>query len=74
MSESDHRRLVLLDSRFPGTSRMTRYRISREPDFPTPIIIRGRKYFYEDELEAFESRRRVGKTTPKRSAAAEATS
>ena len=65
------RRLVLLDSRFPGTSRMTRYRIAQEPDFPTPVIIRGRKYFYEDELERFESRRRLGKTKP--NAEAEAT-
>lgn len=52
------RTLVLLADRFPGVSRMTLWRIEREPDFPTPIIVRGRKYYYEDELEVFEESRR----------------
>jgi predicted DNA-binding transcriptional regulator AlpA len=54
------RRLVLLDDRLVGISRMTRWRIEQEPDFPTPIIIRGRKYYDDSELTAWEeSRRRV---------------
>jgi hypothetical protein len=72
MSASD-RRLILLADRFPDVSRMTRFRIEQEPDFPTPVIIRNRKYYDSDELTAWEeSRRRVGKTTPKRAAEAEA--
>jgi hypothetical protein len=72
MSASD-RKLVLLDNRFPGLSRMTRYRISKEVGFPTPIVIRGRQYFDADELSEWEeSHRRLGKTTPKSSAEAEA--
>ena len=63
------RRLVLLDNRYPDVSRMTRWRIEREADFPDPIIVRGRKYYDDAELTAWEeSRRRLGKTTPKRSA------
>ena len=69
MSASD-RRLVLLDTRYPDVSRMTRWRIEREPDFPTPIIVRNRKYYDSDELTEWEeSRRRLGKTMPKRCAA-----
>jgi hypothetical protein len=65
MSASD-RRLVLLDARYPNISRMTRWRIEREPDFPTPIIVRGRKYFDDAELTVWEeTHRRLGKTTPK---------
>ena len=65
------RRLILLAERFPDVSRMTRYRIAKEPDFPTPVIIRNRRYYDADELNAWEeSRRRLGKTTPKRAAAA----
>jgi hypothetical protein len=55
------RQLVLLDTRYPNVSRMTRFRIQREPDFPTPVIIRNRKYFYSDELDAFEASRRRAK-------------
>ena len=67
------RTLVKLSDRYPGTSRMTRYRWRRsEPDFPDPVIINGTEYYYEDELETFESRRRLGKTTPKRTAEADA--
>ena len=65
------RRLILLADRFPNVSRMTLFRIAREPDFPTPVVIRNKSYFDADELTAWEeSRRRLGKTTPKRAAAA----
>jgi hypothetical protein len=57
MSASE-RRLVLLDTRYPDISRMTRWRIGREPDFPTPIIVRGRKYYDDAELTAWEESRR----------------
>ena len=67
MSPSD-RRLILLSDRFPDVSRMTRYRIEHEPDFPTPVIIRNRKYYDSDELRQWEdARRRLGKALPKRS-------
>jgi hypothetical protein len=62
---SAERRLVLLETRFPDVSRMTRWRIEQEPDFPKPIILRGRKYYDSDELTAFEESRR--RSTPKRS-------
>jgi hypothetical protein len=52
------RELVLLDSRYPDVSRMTRWRIEQEPDFPNPIIVRGRKYYDSDELTEFEEKRR----------------
>ena len=69
MPASD-RRLILLSARFPGLSRMTLWRIEQEPDFPTPVIIRNRKYYDSDELTEWENaRRRLGKTTPKRNAA-----
>jgi hypothetical protein len=48
------RRLVLLGTRYPDISRMTRWRIEQEPDFPAPVIVRKRKYYYLDELEAYE--------------------
>lgn len=58
------RRLILLADRFPDVSRMTRYRIEQEPDFPAPVIIRNRKYYDADELSAWEEvRRRQGKPT-----------
>jgi hypothetical protein len=52
------RRLVKLKHRYDDTSRMTRWRFTKEPDFPTPIVIRGRPYYYDDELTAWEERRR----------------
>jgi hypothetical protein len=56
------RRLVLLDTRYPNISRMTRWRIEREPGFPAPVIIRNRKYYDSSELAEWEeSRRRLGK-------------
>jgi hypothetical protein len=66
------RTLVKLNDRYPGTSRMTRYRWRRyEPDFPDPIIINGTEYYYADELTEWEeSRRRVKR---EREAAAEQT-
>jgi hypothetical protein len=64
------RRLVLLADRFPDLSRMTIWRIEQEPTFPTPIVIRNRRYYDADELTAWEeSRRRQGKPTPKRTTA-----
>ena len=70
MSASD-RRLVLLDARYPNISRMTRWRIEREPDFPTPIIVRGRKYFDDAELTVWEETHR--RLTPKHSTETETT-
>jgi hypothetical protein len=52
------RRLVQLDDRYPNVSRMTRWRIEHEKDFPTPITIRGRKYFDDGELTRREESRR----------------
>ena len=67
MSASD-RRLVLLTDRFPDVSRMTIWRIEQEVGFPTPIIIRNRRYYDDAELTAWEeARRRLGKTIPKSS-------
>jgi hypothetical protein len=51
------RRLVLLDARYPDVSRMTRGRIEHEKDFPTPIIVRGRKYYDDAELTEWEESR-----------------
>jgi hypothetical protein len=53
------RRLVLLDERYPDVSRMTRWRIEREPNFPRPILIRNRKYYDAQELEQWEEARRA---------------
>ena len=64
------RRLVLLTDRYVNISRMTIWRVEREPDFPTPIIIRNRKYYDVAELTEWENaRRRLGKATPERSKA-----
>ncbi len=69
MSASD-RHLVLLDDHFPTISRMSRWRIEQEPDFPTPVIVRKRKYYYDDELAAWaESRRRIKRERAAASAA-----
>jgi hypothetical protein len=61
MSEQQ-RRLVRLRDRYPNASRMTRWRIRNELDFPDAVVIRGTEYFYENELEAHEERRRRRKT------------
>jgi hypothetical protein len=53
------RKLVLLDTRYPDVSRMTRWRIEREPNFPSLIIVRGRKYYDDAELTEWEELRRV---------------
>jgi hypothetical protein len=37
---------------------MTRWRIRNEPDFPAAVVVLNTEYFYEDELEAHEARRR----------------
>ena len=62
MSEQQ-RRLVRLRDRYPDASRMTRWRIRNEPDFPDAVVIRNTEYFYEDELEAHEERRRRRKAS-----------
>jgi hypothetical protein len=68
------RELVRLRDRYPTASRMTRYRMRKEPGFPDGVDILGTEYHYVDELQAYEeSRRRLGKAMPKRSAEAEAT-
>jgi predicted DNA-binding transcriptional regulator AlpA len=70
---SSDRRLVQLDNRYPGLSRMTLFRIAREPDFPTPIIIRNRRYYDDAELTAWEESRRRIKRERKAANAAEST-
>jgi hypothetical protein len=61
------RELVRLRDRYPTASRMTRYRMRKEPGFPDGVDILGTEYHYVDELQAYEeSRRRLGKATPKR--------
>jgi hypothetical protein len=53
------RALVRLRDKFPTPSRMTLWRIRREPGFPAGFDILGTEYFYDDELDAYaESRRR----------------
>jgi hypothetical protein len=51
------RKRVRLRDRYPTVSRMTLWRIRREPGFPAGIDILGTEYFYEDELEAYEESR-----------------
>jgi len=55
---SSNRELVRLRDRYPTASRMTRWRIRHEPEFPAGIDILGTEYFYADELEAYEESRR----------------
>jgi predicted DNA-binding transcriptional regulator AlpA len=56
----EQRKLIKLASRYPDTSRSTRWRWKREADFPRPVVIRGSEFYYEHELEAFEeSHRRI---------------
>jgi hypothetical protein len=52
------RELVRLRDRYPTASRMTHWRMRREPGFPAGVVVLGTEYFYEDELEAFEETRR----------------
>jgi hypothetical protein len=39
-------------------SAMSLFRWRRDPllDFPRPVVIRGRRYFWRDEIEAFKDR------------------
>jgi hypothetical protein len=63
------RKLVRLRDRYRNASRMTIWRMKNQPGFPDGIDQLGTEWHYEDELEAYEeSRRRLGKTTPKRDA------
>src|SRR6476660_7834515 len=52
------RELVRLRDRYPTTSRMSLWRLRKEPGFPDGIDILGTEYFYSDELEAYEESRR----------------
>ena len=52
------RKMVRVRDRYPDVSRMTRFRMRQEPDFPEPVVIGGTEYYREDELAAFEERRR----------------
>ena len=61
------RELVRLRDRYPTASRMTRWRIKKQPGFPDAIDINGTEYHYSDELDAYEESRR--RLTPKRSEA-----
>jgi hypothetical protein len=63
------RELVRLKDRYPGTSRMTRWRIKKQPGFPDGIDINGTEYHYSDELDVYEESRR--RLTPKSSAEAD---
>jgi hypothetical protein len=65
------RELVRLRDRYPTASRMTRWRIRNEPEFPAGVDIHGTEYFYVDELDAYEESHR--RLTPKRSAEADTT-
>lgn len=59
------RKLVRLRDRFPNTSRMTRFRMRKQPGFPAGIDLLGTLYHYEDELAAFEEAHRCrGKDNP----------
>jgi len=59
--------LVRLRDRFPETSRATRHRWKKLPDFPIAVDMNGGEYFYLDELEAYEQAHR--QLTPRRNAA-----
>jgi hypothetical protein len=61
---------VRLRDRYPTTSRMTRYRMRKQPGFPDGIDVLGTEYFYEDELEAYELS--SGQQSPEPASAAEA--
>jgi hypothetical protein len=41
-----------------GVSAMSIFRWERDPslDFPRPVIIRGRRYFFRDQIELFKDR------------------
>ena len=52
------RRLVRLRDRYPDCSRMTRWRMRQEPDFPDAVVIRRREWFVEAELVEYEEQRR----------------
>jgi hypothetical protein len=48
--------------RYGGRSNMWLWRMEHgaDPDWPRPIIIRGKKFYDEAELDAFDASRRVG--------------
>ena len=67
------RRLFLLDTKptryLTGPQRRTRYgnrpavwfwrQITKNPDFPRPLVINGKNYFSEAELDAFDASHRA---------------
>jgi hypothetical protein len=55
------RTLVRLRDRYPGTSRMTLYRLRRDPAFPRAVLFNGTEYYYTDELESYEASHRRAK-------------
>jgi hypothetical protein len=62
---------VRLRDRYPTASRMTRWRIRKQPGFPDGTEILGTEYFYEDELEEFETTGRCsGQQSPPEAASA----
>lgn len=50
--------LVRMRDRYPTASRMTQWRIRQQPGFPNAVDQLGTEWFYADELEAFEEKRR----------------
>lgn len=56
-----HRKMLTANAvkaRNNNISNPTLYRWERDPDlgFPKPVVIRRRKFYFEDELEAWEAR------------------
>ena len=46
--------------RFGGRSDAWLWRLLQsEPDFPRPLVIKKQRYFYEDEVEAYEKNKRA---------------
>jgi hypothetical protein len=60
---SQRRTLVRLKDRYSGLSRMSRWRLRNEEGFPAGVVILKTEFFYEDELEEYEARRRAKQRT-----------
>ena len=66
------RALVRLRDRYPTVSRMTLWRIRKDPAFPDGIDVNGTEYFREGELDDYEeTRRRRRQQSPEPASAAE---
>ena len=61
---SSDRKLITLRDRFPHLSRMTLWRLAREPDFPIAIVVRRRRYYAADELTEWEESHRRRRQLP----------